>query len=122
MDFSLHLPNPFKTWAAFYHLVLEQRGPDSNDDTVTLTEVRPTGGREAGYVTHYSAPRVYSIAYIQQQVAREEQEVNQRQSFTFTELQTILYALGRTSRDLDPNGNLRAKVQTMRDNREKPGE
>jgi hypothetical protein len=116
MEFSLHLPNPFKTWAEFYHMVQEQRGSDGAEDTVSLTEVRPTGAIEAGYTTHYTAQRVYMLTYIEQQVAREEHEIKKQQTFSFHELQAILYALDQAPTNLDPAGILQLKIQNMRNN------
>ena len=116
MNLSLHLPNPFKTWADFYHRVLEQREPDSVDDTISLTEVRATGAIEAGYTTHYSILRVYQLSYIAQQVVSEEETLRKQQTFTFHELQTILYALNQSPDNLDSGGVLKRKVENMRNN------
>ena len=114
LHYSLHLPNPFKTWTDFYHQVLEQRGPDSVDEMISLTEVRATGAIEAGYTTHYSALRVYQLSYIAQQVFSEQEALKKQQTFTFHELQTILYALNQSSHNLDPSGMLKHKVENMR--------
>lgn len=96
--------------------MLEQREPDSVDDTISLTQVRATGAIEAGYTTHYSILRVYQLSYIAQQVVSEEEALRKQQTFTFHELQTILYALNQSPDNLDSGGVLKRKVENMRNN------